>query len=160
MSWSKDEIIVEAFNELALQGYIFNVGASEKQTALRRLDSMMATWNGKGIRLGYPVPSNANSSNIDDDSNIPDWAWEASYLNLALRIAAGFGKQVNPATAVAAKQAYDVVMLRMAFPPEQKFPGTLPLGAGNKAWTFNTRPFFPIPTQPLLAGEDEPIEFD
>jgi len=162
MSWSKQEIINESFSELALQGYVFNVGPDELQGALRRLDTMMATWNGKGIRLGYPVPSTADGSTLDQDSGLPDWAIEAAYMNLAIRIAAGYGKQITQTTAAAAKTALDVVMQRMAMPAEQQMPSTMPIGAGNRRWASggDRNPFFPTPTEPLLAGQDGAIDYD
>jgi hypothetical protein len=162
VSWTKQELIEEAFSELALQGYVFNVGPEELQGALRRLDMMMAMWNGKGIRLGYPIPSTANGSTLDQDSSIPDWSIEAAYLNLAVRIASGYGKQISQATAATAKTAMDVVMQRMAMPPQQQMPSTMPVGAGNRRWgiTGDKNPFFPIPVAPLLAGQDGEIEFD
>jgi len=161
VSWTKQEIIQEAFSELALQGYVFNIGPEELQGALRRLDTMMATWNGQGIRLGYPIPSTADGSNLDDDSLLPDWSIEAAYLNLAIRIASGYGKQVSQVTAATAKTAFNVVMQRMAMPMEQQMPCTMPLGAGNRHWSVgDMNPFFPVPEDPILAGGDGPIEFD
>jgi len=159
MGWSKQSLIEEAFNELALQGYIFNVGPEEKQSALNRMDFMLAMWNGKGLRLGYPLPTDQDSSTLDQDSKLPDWALEAVYLNLAIRLAAGLGKTLTPTTLFAAKSAYNAIVTRMAFPPEVQLPGTMPLGAGNKPWRFD-RTYFPVPTTPLLAGDDGPIEFD
>jgi hypothetical protein len=162
VSWSKQELIQEAFSELALQGYVFNVGPDELQGALRRLDAMMATWNGQGIRLGYPISSTANGSMLDQDSKIPDWAIEATYLYLAIKIASGYGKQVSQVTAAGAKAALNVVMQRMAMPDEQQMPATMPVGAGNRRWVSGAdrNPFFPKPTEPLLSGPDGAIDFD
>jgi hypothetical protein len=162
MSWTKGELVSEAYNELGLQGYIFNVGPDERETALKRLDTMMATWNGKGIRLGYPLPSTANGSSLEQDSAIPDWSIEAVYLNLAVRLSAGFGKQIPPTTASTAKDAYNVVLQQLAMPPEQRMPSTMPKGAGNRRWAGafgEINPFFPTPVDPLLAGQDGEITF-
>lgn len=160
MSWTKQQLIEEAFSELALAGYVFDLSPEEMQTALRRLDSMLATWNGKGIRLGYPLPSSADGSNLDDDSNLPDAAIEAVYLNLAVRLAPSYGKQLSQDTRNSAKAAYDVLMSRAAMPPQVQFPSTLPVGAGNKSWRTTDNPFMPTPCDPILAGEDGPIEFN
>lgn len=161
MSWTKQQIIEEAFSELALQGYVFNIGPDELQGALRRLDTMMATWNGQGIRLGYPIPSTADGSSLDQDSGIPDWSVEAAYLYLAIRIASGYGKQVSQVTAAGAKAALNVVMQRMTMPAEVQMPSTMPVGAGNRRWAAgDCDPFFPQPTEPLLAGQDGAIDFD
>lgn len=153
MAWTKGEFVDEAFNECALQGYIFDVGPESRESALRRLDSMMGLWNGQGIRLGYPLPSTPSSSDIDADSGVPDHANEAVFMNLALRIASGHGKTLSQDTRNIAKQAYDALMSRAAFPPQQQLPNTLPLGAGNKPWRRNDSPFMPTPVDPLLGAE-------
>lgn len=158
-SWTKQTIIQEAFGELGLQGYVFNVGPEELLTGLNRLDMMMATWNGKGIRLGYPLPSNSESSALDQDSGLPDSALEAAVLNLAIRLCGNFGKVPPPLTQRSAIDAYNTLLARAAMPMEMQWPGTLPRGAGQKPWRFQ-RPFFPTPVDPLLAGQDGPIEFD
>src|SRR5437868_8121035 len=64
MGWTKEQLIDEAFAELRLAGYTFDIAPEEKQTALRRMDTMMATWEGRGIRVGYPLPSSPDGSDI------------------------------------------------------------------------------------------------
>lgn len=159
MGFSKQALIDEAFNELALQGYVFNVGPEDRQAALNRLDMMLAQWNGKGLRLGYPLPGTENSSTLDQDSKLPDWALEAVYLNLAIRLAAAFGKQLTQTTLNAAKSAYNTVLQRFAMPTEVQYPSIMPRGAGHKPWRID-RPFVTPPQDSLLAGDDGPIEFD
>lgn len=152
MGWTKRQIIDEAFSELALQGYEFDITPEEQQTALRRLDTMMATWDGLGIRVGYLLPSSPDESNIDADSGLPDYAVETTYLHLAMRIAAGFGKQLSADTKRSASEGYKALMARAAMPRQQQFSGTLPVGAGNRS--FPTRgPFYPPPC-------DSPFQVD
>jgi hypothetical protein len=158
--WTKQELIEQAFAEIGLAVDVFNVAPEQLARAMNSLDALMATWNAKGLRLGYALPSTPGSSNLDDDSGLPDGANEAAFLNLALRIAPGVGKQVLPATQIAAKEALDVLMLGAAFPASQQLPGTLPRGAGNKPWR-SQQPFFPEPTAPLeTALGADPLTFD
>jgi hypothetical protein len=158
--WTKQDLIEQAFAEIGLAVDVFNVAPEQLARALNSLDALMATWHAKGLRLGYALPSTPGSSNLDDDSGLPDGANEAAFLNLALRIAPSVGKQVLPATQIAAKEALDVLMLGAAFPASQQLPGTLPQGAGNKPWR-SQQPFFPAPAAPLEAalGAD-PLTFD
>lgn len=157
MGWLKRELIEQAFTEIGLDPKRFNVEPDDMQSALRQLDTMMATWNGKGIRLGYALPASPSDSDIDAESGLPDLACEAVYLALAIRIAPSFGKQVSPDTKTSAKQAYDAVALYVAFPPEQPLR-QLPKGAGNKPWRYgNSNPFFPDPAETLDAGDDAPL---
>lgn len=132
MSWSKRQFISHAFDEIGLSPFIFEPGTEQFTAALRRLDAMMATWNARGIRVGYPMPGTPESSNIDDRTGVPDIANEAIFLNLAVRIAPGYGKQVAPETKVAAKQAYDTLLMYAAQVKEQRLLSGLPSGAGNR----------------------------
>lgn len=161
MGWTKGQFVDEAFSECALQGYIFDIGPESRQGGLRRLDAMMAQWNAVGIRLGYALPSSPSDSDIDAESGVPDSAYEAVFMNLALRIASGHGKALSQDTRNIARYAYETLMSRAAFPPQQQLPNTLPRGAGNKPWRTKNAPFMPTPADPLLAeqGGDQ-IEFD
>jgi hypothetical protein len=104
------------------------------QSALRRLDAMMADWNAKGIRLGYPLPSSPQDSSLDEETLVPDSAYEAIICSLGIRLAPSFGKQVMIETKTTAKQGYDILLQRATFPLEKQLPSTTPSGAGNKPW--------------------------
>jgi hypothetical protein len=157
--WTKRQLLEEAFSECALQGYVFNVGPESLQGALRRMDSMLATWDAKGIRLGYALPSTPDASNIDGDSGLPDAANEAVFMNTAIRIAAGYGKTLSQDTRNTARAAYDVLLSRATYPPQQQLP-VMPCGAGNKPGRTR-RSFTPVPTDPLLAAQGgDQIDFE
>lgn len=156
MGWTKKQLIQEAFSEIGFSDD-FNVQPEDFERSLRRLDAMMALWNGKGIRLGYNLPSSPDESDIDSDSGLSDVAYEAAFMNLALRIAPGYGKTTNQVTAVAAKQAYDTLLARAVFPTPQPMPNTMPIGAGNNR--RSQRRFFPTPAPVLDAGADDPLTF-
>lgn len=145
MGWTKRQLINEAFAELALQGYEFDITPEEQQTALRRLDMMMATWEARGVRVGYAFPASPDDSDLDTDSGMPDSAVETTYLNLAVRIAAGFGKQVSVDTKRAAREGFDVLLWGAAQPIEQQQPSTMPRGAGNRIYRNSQRPFYNAP---------------
>lgn len=155
MGYSKRQIIEEAYGEIGMASYVFDLDVDVLQRALRRLDSMMAEWNGRGIRLGYPIPASPDDSDLDELAQVPDWANEAVILNLAVRLAPGHGKTVSPQTLFAAKRAMDGVLARVAMPPEVQITG-LPRGAGSKS---HDAPFLPSPTAPLTAGPDSELEF-
>lgn len=147
--WTKRELVTEAFAELALQGYEFDITPAEQQGALRRLDAMMAAWEGLGIQVGYLFPS-STASDPDDPSGLPDRAVETVYLNLATRIATGYGKQVSGDTRRNAADGYKALLWAAAQPIEQQFPSTLSRGAGNKPWRNSERQFMPPPDESPL----------
>lgn len=160
MSWSKGELINEAFAEISLAASVFDLQPEEQETALRRLDTMMATWVQKGARLGYSLPSSPDASNLDDDSGLPDWAIEAVYLNLAIRLAPGFGKTPTIETKTNAKTGYDSILWAAAHPIEQQLPSTMPRGAGNKPWRRTDRPFMPKPDHDPLQYDSQSNDLD
>lgn len=141
---TKGELIGDAFAELALASYVFDLEPEEQQTALRRMDALLAVWESKGIRIGYVY-----GGDISTESGLPQYAHEPVIAALAVRLAPGFGKTVSAQTLTAAKSGCDGLMSRSAFPPEQQLRN-LPSGAGNKPDHYVQQPFLPVPTdQPL-----------
>ena len=120
---------------------------------------MMADWNGKGIRLGYPIPSSPQDGDLDEQTNVPDSAYEAIICNLAVRLAPSYGKVVMPETKATGKQGYDTLLQRATFPLEQQLPGTMPAGAGNKYWRVADDPFLEPPSDPVETGPEGILEF-
>lgn len=158
MGWTKRQFVTAAFEEIGLAAYVYDLLPEQLESAMRRMDAMMATWNGKGIRVGYPLPSNPQDSTLDQETNVPDSANEAVITNTAVRIAPGYGKTVSPDTKSIARQAYEVLLSRAAMPQEVQLPSTLPRGAGNR--TIDIDPYMPEPVDRLLAGQDGPIQFN
>lgn len=151
MPWTKRQLIGEAFGEIALAGYEFDITPEEHATALRRLDTMMATWEARGIRVGYAFPSGPAASDPDDDSGLPDAATEAAFMGLAVRLAPSFGKVLSVETRRTAREGFEMLLLDAARPQQQQLPSTLPRGAGNKGWQSLDRPFFPQPSDDPLG---------
>jgi hypothetical protein len=156
MGYTKRQFVEEAFAEIGMASYVFDLQPQQLEGALRRLDTMLATWNGKGIRIGYPLPSSPEDSDLDTETLVPDTANEAIITNLAVRIAPQYGKSLSMDTKVTAKQSYDMLLSRAAMPMEMQLPASMPRGAGAKAYDD---PFVDNPEEPILAGRDGPLEF-
>ena len=141
MGWTKRQIIEQAFDEIGLAPYIFDLTADQLQSALRRLDALVSGWDSKGVRLGYPLPSSPGDSDLDTDTKMPDKAVEAMFLQLSIRLAPSYGKTVSPETKASAKQAYDSLLVQFATPPEMQIPAGYPAGAGYKTedYQFTSR---------------------
>jgi P22 tail accessory factor len=159
MGYTRRDIIDAALAEIGYANFAFDMQAEQLEAIKRRLDAMFAAWNAMGLRLSFPIPSSPENSELSDETAIPDSAWEAAITNLAVRIAPMFGKTVSPDTKRTAKMALNTLMSLAAMPGEMQFPGTLPLGSGNKGWRSYEN-FFPEPEEPLLTGEDGELEFD
>lgn len=159
MSWTKRQLIVQAYSELGLADYVFDLSADQLADAMRKMNSMMATWNAKGIRLGYPMPTSASGGDLDDDSAIPDSANEAVYQNLAIRIAVGIGRVAPNDLKTSAKEAYSALLNLHSVPMKRHLTADLPLGAGNKPWRQSDNQYIRETAEEILAGGDGPIEF-
>ena len=161
MGYTKREIIDLAFEEIGLAAYTFDLQPQQITGALRRLDTMMATWNGKGIRLGYPLPSSPSESDPDQECDVPDDAFEAMAMGLAVRIAPGYGKTVSPDTRNAARTSYNQLMAQSAKPIEMQLDNyAIPRGAGDKGWRDGGDPFLQNPSDPLDAGPDSILDLE
>lgn len=153
MSYTKGELISMALEEIGIASYEFDISPEQQQSALRRLDAMIAEWNQRGILLGYPIAKQSEAS-VDEDSNIPDWAWTAVATNLGKQLAPSYGKQISPETRILAKKTYDTLLAHFAQPKEAQF-NSMPKGAGYKTTEFR---WIPEPTQEYLTDINN--EFD
>jgi hypothetical protein len=151
---------MQALEEIGYAAYIYDLMPEQLNSVLRTLDAMIATWDAKGIRLGYPLPSSPLNSSLTQETEVQDTSVEAIYTNLAMRIAARFGKNIPPETRRAAKDSYNALLIVLATPCEMQFPATLPQGQGNKPWRRANQPFVKIPEPSLDAGPDSAIDFD
>jgi hypothetical protein len=162
VAWSKRQLVEQAFDELALAGYSFDLTPEEMQSALRRLDAMLGTWAAQGIQVGYVFGSTPDDSDLDQDSGLPLTAVEAVYLGLAIRTAASKGKTLAPSTTRVAKMAYDSLLAKLEgdILQQQQYRSQMPKGAGNKPWRTTSNPFLAPPdTAPLRIGDDGGLEF-
>ena len=131
MSYTKRDLVTAALAEIGLSSYAFDLSTDQLNQALIRLDAMIAEWNARGVKLGYPIPVSVGGSSLSDDSGIPDSAWTAVITNLALQIAPSYGKNVSNQTLTTARQSWNTILALAATPIEMNL-GMIPLGSGNK----------------------------
>lgn len=146
MSWTKRQFIEIAFEQIGLASYVFDLQAEQLESALRTLDAMVASWNAKGVKIGYPLPSSPESSSLDTETGVPDACNEAIYLSLAIRLAPTMGKLVSRETKVAARSAMKNLYSLSAIPDEMQITG-LPRGQGHKASGRRENRFLSPPTE-------------
>ena len=159
MGYTKRQFVTAAFEELGLADYAHDLQPQDLQMAVRRLDAMMAEWNGRGLRLGYPLVSDPENTLLDTETGVQDAANEAIITNLGIRIAPSFGRQVMQETMNTARRAYQVILSKSMNVPELQFPETLPKGAGHKEYRETNRRYFPKPSDPVDAGSDSELNF-
>ncbi len=143
MPYSKRQFITEALTEIGLGESVHDATPEELTSALRRMDSMMAEWNSKGIRLAYPLFDNPADSELDGSTGVPDSANNAIITNLAIQIAPSYGKIVSRDTKVAAKKGYTNVARSsgVTSPLQKQLPDTMPISAGAKSGRNSRDPF-------------------
>lgn len=159
MSWTKRQFVEMALSKIGISAYTYDVQPEDYEMALQALDAMMGTLNARGVRLGYPLPSSPETSELDDETNVPDAANQMIYTNLAIEIASHFGKLVAPSVREQAYTALEVVLGQAVQPTEQQITN-LPMGAGHKVYRQDDREFLPGYDEALEAGNDSEIEFD
>ena len=150
---TKRQIIEMAYSAVGLAGFVYDLQPEQVESARRMLDAMMASWNARGLRVGWPIPSSPDIGDVDEETNLPDSALEAVYLNLGPLLANMHGKQVTPMYLGMARAAKDTMMISLVKPAERKMPGGYPLGAGHKsvygpAWSAD-------PVSVISTGNDE-----
>ena len=156
MGYSKRQFVEASLEEIGLASYVFDLSPQQVESAVRRLDAQMASWNALGIRVGYPLPGSPQDTGLDDETNVPDAAYEAIITNLGIKLAPSYGKTVSADTKATAKRTYDTLLSRAAMPMEMQLPASMPRGAGAKAYDD---PFVDNPEEPILAGRDGQLEF-
>src|SRR4051812_15238244 len=60
MSWTKRQLAADALGSIGIADYEFDVTPDEQLSVIRRLDAMMATWEARGVRVGYLFPATAD----------------------------------------------------------------------------------------------------
>ena len=155
MSWTKRQLIQQAYEEIGMADYVFDLEPEQLQSASRRMDAMVATWVASGVRISYPMSSTPGTTDIDENTQVPDWCNEALYLNLAIRLGASMGKSLSPDTRANAKAAYLAMIDMVVETPESvQMTGNTPRGQGRKPWRTYNNPFYAPRTNPLETGAD------
>ncbi len=156
MGYTKRQFVQEAYSEMGMADYVFDLSAEQMQSAVRRLDAMMAMWSGRGIKLNYPIATEPENVDLDTETDVPDYANEAIILNLAIKVAPGHGKTLSQDTKASAKEALTTVLNHAAMPMEMQFPEGMPLGAGHKPARY---PFTSIPVEQEIPKPEDSISF-
>lgn len=154
---TKLQLVKDAYAELALAGWVYDLDPEELEFGLRKLEMQMATMAAQDVNVGY-----AFGSDIDAESGLALVFQEAIYLRLAINIAASKGKSVMGSTKALARAAMDALhaYVARAQVQQQQYPGTMPRGAGNKPWRSLSSPFFTVPdVAPLQTSANGDLDF-
>lgn len=160
MAWTKRQLISQAYEEIGLADYVFDLSPEQLQSACRRMDAMVAQWDAYGVRINYPISDSPTTADLDADTGTPGYCIEALYMNLAIRLGASMGKNMSPDTRANAKSAYLSMLDAVVAPPDElQYPSTMPRGQGKKPWATGG-PYYLPQAAPLDAGTDGEITFE
>lgn len=155
MGWLKRDFCKEAYGAIGLAEE-FDVDPGLQQRGVRTLDSMMADWNGDGIRLSYPIPATADGGALDEETGVPDRANLTVWTNLALLLASSLGREVSSTLQRTAAKGYSKLLARgRGSPPRVQMSRGFPAGAGHRR-----RIALEPPEATLDVGDDGELDFE
>lgn len=157
MSWTKRQLVLSAFEEAGLAAMLFDLTPDQIKSACNRLDAMMANLDLQGVKIGYAM-AGYDTTDPDQDSGIPDTAYEMVITGLAIKLAPSYGKQISNDTRAAYSRALDAVKSLAAYPQSIPIPAGYPIGSGYKSPLF--QPFAPEQTPTIDAGQNGPLELE
>lgn len=139
MVWTKRDLIEMAFEEIAIANGGFQADTDMYQSALKRLNLMMANWKTEfGLASTYVIPTEPQTNDdLTSALNLTDNEKDAAYMALAVRIAPSYGKQLDPLFKQAADNKFSLLRhTALVTIPLRELPGGVPFGAGNKPWIY------------------------
>lgn len=125
---SKIKLIDKAYSKLEISGLTFNPTPEDVTLAVDELESMMAELDSRNACVGYNFEDEPEPSS---ESYIPKWAENAIQTNVAVRLAADFGKVASPSLQTQANQSMSNFLARTAKYRHINPPNRQAAGSGN-----------------------------
>lgn len=134
-STTKKMLIGQMFDQVALNGWEYDIEPEETGAALIRLDMMMWELKGRGIDVGYNFPRGIGQGSPEDDLGCSDQAFFGLALLGAERLCPTMGKTQSKEGRIALNAALKAVRsaATQLVPDMRLRPGT-PRGSGNPGW--------------------------
>lgn len=125
----KVDIIKDAYSQLRISGITTNPTPSDLETALIRLENMVAEWRQK-ISINYAFE---DCPDPNTETNVKRSFWHCLATNLAVRLIPDFNKQVPQSLMNQAVQSYSSMVGSVAMDRinQVDYPNRMPMGSGN-----------------------------
>lgn len=133
MGWTNRQIIKDAFAESGDSDYYYDIEPEDLQKALRKLVVIMAALDDDGIRFGYPLLSSPEDGDLDQETNIPDFAISCVLPMLALSLCSMMGREPSRELKKEAKSGKNRLYRKYVKIEQMEMPASVPLGAGYKS---------------------------
>jgi hypothetical protein len=132
----KGDYVDGAYEQMTIWGVTTNATPREVEIALKRLNGLLLHWENQNIFLGW----NVGAEDPNDESGLPDWAQEAVFTNLAIKLLPVYGRGATLEQKQDAAAAYEAITLSCI--NNMEYPDTMPVGAGNQRYGYSSRRFF------------------
>jgi len=132
---SKRQLVEQAFTEVSLNGWEFDITADEKDVALRRLDALMYELASRDVNLSYNFPTAMGEGSLNDALGVPDGAFFGLAIMLAKRLCPTMGKTMSTESRMALNDAQKAVYGIGQTIPAVNFANGTAWGSGNKPWS-------------------------
>lgn len=142
---TKNQIVLWAWQDLRLSGYIFDHTSDENQAMLDRLDGLMRKWRLQGRDPGYNHPKMIGESVLNEAAGFEDGLGTSVATCLAKEYIDGIGKSITSTFITKLKKAESFLYSYTKGIPNRILPANTPHGAGMINWSIYF-PFFSIQT--------------
>jgi len=129
MAATKNDFIVGAYEEIRISGITLAPTASDNAMALKRLESMMAEWEGRNICVGYNFEDDPDTTSVH---NVARKFWHPIHMLLADRLLPSFGKVATLEFARNRSGAQSFLSSACALISQVQYPGRMPRGSGSR----------------------------
>lgn len=128
----KSDILDLAFDDCGAAGFAFDRTPEEQSAALRKLNALMLErpWS----LLGYRQPT-YGAGLPEEQSGIPDFAFNTVAQYLALRIAPGMAVTLSPEASRAMARSLTTLQGELASVPTMGLPGNTVRGSGHNRYS-------------------------
>lgn len=159
MTVRKSDLVRDALSKLGIIDYDYDIDPAEFRTGLIALETMIASWDARGIKFGYIIAPTPEQAKGEDDAGIPDIARKAIVYHLAIEMADSYGKAISPTVASGAAVGMSDLLSAIQYIPQVQYPSNMPRGSGNTLRRYRWNRFYrPVPT--VDADNAGPIGMD
>lgn len=132
---TKRSLVGQAYVEVALNNWEYDIGPEEMDKALTRLDMLAAELKRRGVDIGYNAPAIIGEGALDDELGCPDEAFFGLAILLAKRLCPSMGKKLSQESREALNDAMKAVRAcAVQLVPNMRLAHSTPLGSGNRCW--------------------------
>lgn len=157
---TKEQIVLRALRRAGLASSAALLSPEPESIAdgLDDLESMIAGWEGQGIKISYRYSGNPQPQ-PSEESNLPDWAVEPVIHNLAMRMLVDNSRPVDDTLSTLAYNGLQLLRAKMIQIPSLQRRSDMPVGAGNGGNSSTWGPRFYNETDSLQDADFKDLDF-